>query len=1003
MNTFHNIPQLDGNQSLNSSYESESTIILNPSKNEIGLGLPTIGSYNVRSLFPKIKSFKIDIIDRGVDVAFVSEVWEQKENHEHALEIEKMLEINGLKYLSKSRPAKSRGGGVALIVNQQNFSLQSLDEVSVPRNVEAVWGLLRPKNAKTKTKFNKIIVCCFYLPPKSKRQAALTDHLIETLHSLSTKWPDSGIIMGADKNSMNLKPLLNSGLRLKQIVDRPTLNGSILDVLITNMSGFYVSPIIFPPIMPDNPNLAKPSDHSVPISWPRTHANQRSNKNWFFKTIRPVNDDRLREFGNWITRKDWDELSCDLPATALTSQFENILLDNLNRICPEKTLKIGPQDQPWMNTELKKLHRLKSREYVRKGKTDRYHLLSKEFTKNYKKCAKKFMQENVENLMDSSPSQAYATLKRLGRKPGDCSDSDSFSLPSHIEENLSALQSAERIADHFEDISKLFPPLDEEKLPSRVQTKLSTCRRKPPVVSPEETYGKICKAKKPRSTIPGELPQRFTKEFSVELATPLSRIINKVVQTADWPKHWKKEYITPIGKISEPQSESDLRPISLTPFFSKVAEHFVVDWLLSFIGPQIDIRQFGGSKGNSITHYLIEFINFILSSQENCEPTAVLACMLDFSQAFNRQNHTILVTKLSDMGVPAWLLKIVISFLKDRTMVVRFKGTTSSVRNLPGGGPQGTLHGLLLFLVLINDMGFENQSNNVGETITKRINFKEGSQLHLKFVDDVALLESLVLKNCTQEIPSSLRTRPEPFHLRTGHYLPTDESELFKQIEAIKKYTVDNDMKLNLQKTKLMLFNQSRSIDFLPELVVEDQSIEHVEEFKLLGVIFTSDLKFHRNTEHIVTKAYKRIWILKRLKKLGASSCQLINIYTKQIRSILELAVPAWHSSLTKADKLVIERVQKVALRIIFGEHYISYQNALVQSSLPMLEDRRISMCKKFAHKSLNHEKHSGWFKRVDKNRLRRVKLPPLLPVKTRTERFAKSPLAYLTSLLNDM
>ena len=91
------------------------------------------------------------------------------------------------------------------------------------------------------------------------------------------------------------------------------------------------------------------------------------------------------------------------------------------------------------------------------------------------------------------------------------------------------------------------------------------------------------------------------------------------------------------------------------------------------------------------------------------------------------------------MGVPAWLLKIVISSLTDRTMVVRFKGTTSSMRNLPVGGPQGTLLGLLLFLVLSNDRGFENQCNNVGEFIT--INFKEGNQLHITFVDDVALLE----------------------------------------------------------------------------------------------------------------------------------------------------------------------------------------------------------------------------------------------------------------------
>ena len=113
------------------------------------------------------------------------------------------------------------------------------------------------------------------------------------------------------------------------------------------------------------------------------------------------------------------------------------------------------------------------------------------------------------------------------------------------------------------------------------------------------------------------------------------------------------------------------------------------------------------SMGNIISHYLIEFITFILSNQENKVPTAVLACMIDFSQAFNQQNHNILITKLSDMGVPAWLLKIVMAFLSDRTMVIRFKGATSSVKSLPGGGPQGTLLGLLLFIVLINDLGFK--------------------------------------------------------------------------------------------------------------------------------------------------------------------------------------------------------------------------------------------------------------------------------------------------------
>ena len=144
------------------------------------------------------------------------------------------------------------------------------------------------------------------------------------------------------------------------------------------------------------------------------------------------------------------------------------------------------------------------------------------------------------------------------------------------------------------------------------------------------------------------------------------------------------KFVTAIGKIPLPDTEDDLRPISLTPFFSKVTEHFVVMWLLTYIGDKIDFRQYGGCKGNSITHYLIEFINFILLNQDSNAQTAILACLVDFSKAFNRQNHNLLISKLSEMGCPGWLLKVVIAFLTNRRMVVRHKGKQSSVKSLPG-------------------------------------------------------------------------------------------------------------------------------------------------------------------------------------------------------------------------------------------------------------------------------------------------------------------------------
>ena len=123
---------------------------------------------------------------------------------------------------------------------------------------------------------------------------------------------------------------------------------------------------------------------------------------------------------------------------------------------------------------------------------------------------------------------------------------------------------------------------------------------------------------------------------------------------------------------------------------------------MKYIGDKLDWAQFGGIKGSSITHYLIEFINFIQYNLDLKIPHAVLVAFIDYSKAFNRISHTVVIKILNDMGVPAWLIRIVIGFLKERELIVRYQGLHSARKSLPAGSPQGTRLGLLIFLILIN-------------------------------------------------------------------------------------------------------------------------------------------------------------------------------------------------------------------------------------------------------------------------------------------------------------
>ena len=339
------------------------------------------------------------------------------------------------------------------------------------------------------------------------------------------------------------------------------------------------------------------------------------------------------------------------------------------------------------------------------------------------------------------------------------------------------------------------------------------------------------------------------------------------------------------------------------------------------------------------------------------------------------------------------------AFLTERTMVVRFNGATSSARSLPGGGPQGTLLGLLLFIVLINDVGFKGQSNNAGDLITCRKNLRTANQIHLKYVDDLTVAESILLKDNVYPVPD--RPQPDNYRARTGHALTPENSEVYKEIKNINDYATANDMKLNLKKTKFMLFNQSKAIDFMPSLTLEGSDIELVEEMKILGVVISSDMKFSSNTQYIVQRAFNRVWMLRRLQNLGACDCQLIDVYIKQVRSVLELAVPVWHSSLTISDKLSIERVQKAALQIIFGHDYQSYRSACEAANLQTLEERRQKLCKKFGFKAVRNPKHTKWFKTNTKISKTRQQQPSFCPVVSRTVRFENSPISYMTKVLN--
>ena len=139
-----------------------------------------------------------------------------------------------------------------------------------------------------------------------------------------------------------------------------------------------------------------------------------------------------------------------------------------DELCPTKTMRVSPQDLPFINAELRSLNK-------------------------------------VDDLKDAKTGKAFGVLKAMGAQPGDCQDDLSFSLPNHQQLNLDDQQCAERIAEHFAEISGQFPPLNLNLLPDRVRNVLDDDST-PPIISEYDCYLKMKATKKPKSVIPGDLP-----------------------------------------------------------------------------------------------------------------------------------------------------------------------------------------------------------------------------------------------------------------------------------------------------------------------------------------------------------------------------------------------------------------------------------------------------------------------------------------------------------------
>ena len=168
---------------------------------------------------------------------------------------------------------------------------------------------------------------------------------------------------------------------------------------------------------------------------------------------------------------------------------------------------------------------------------------------------------------------------------------------------------------------------------------------------------------------------------------------------------------------------------------------------------------------------IVSLIDRILKLlDENPDKSAVIATSLDWASAFDRQDPTLGVLKFIQLGVRPALIPILISYLSDRTMKVKFNGEISELMRLIGGGPQGALIGGIEYLA---------QSNDNADCVPAENRFK--------FIDDLSIVQLICLSgllldyNFHQHVASDIAVDQQ--------FLPPQNFQTQEHINAIADWT----------------------------------------------------------------------------------------------------------------------------------------------------------------------------------------------------------------------
>ena len=651
-----------------------------------------------------------------------------------------------------------------------------------------------------------------------------------------------------------LTELLNVN-QLTQLIVKPTrvtqTTSTLLDVCVASMPEKIIYSDVFPIGVSDHIPIFVVRKSSASTKKVGTHQTVEIRN---FKYFNPST------FQEDLLSQPWDLLDNEVDIDSKWCLWKTLFLNVLDAHAPIRMKRIRTRRNiPWLNKNSRNLIferdklKLKAIKYKSIQDWDAYKT-ARNIVSYTLQNDKKLYYRNLLLKHKHNPKESWQTINQiLGRSQNKSNTITSLKIGENVISHSNTI--AETFNEYFSTVGEKIANSGDSG-----NIHFSSFIRKPPTnfefntVSVDKVLHSFLTLSSSKATGIDKIPIKILKLSANIIAPSMTKLFNYSILNGVFPHDWKIAKVIALYKKGLKTMLDNYRPISILPAVSKAFENILYDQLYSYLSNSgiLSKYQFGFRRHHSTSTALLDSTNQWYSNMD--KGLINIVAFLDLKKAFDTIDHEILFKKLQMYGVEQRSLKLLESYLSNRSQTCFINGSFSTCKSVRCGIPQGSILGPLSFLVYINDLP------NCLSYCTPRM-----------FADDTTLT---VCGKSSQDLS-----------LAMNH-----------DLNKVNDWLMANKLSLNLSKTEYMLIGSRHNINNLTEKPCISVGGKHLKQVILtesLGVYVDQFLSWDFHIENMLKKISSGIGAISRLKPLVCRDT-LKSAYNSLVQTYFDYCCEVW-------------------------------------------------------------------------------------------------------------